>query len=179
MSCDHLFIVCERSGVGDAVELNAIRSDKHGRVLVAFSRSDSGKSSFIEDDFVSEVLAPFDGRYVVITEDGVGRTSLINRLSRRITEHDYKRLFSNPWYEIRQISWPLIEFDVVSPGIESLCRHFKIQHYPGAAGDVRCTWMFEAYWEMMRTYRLALFSESAVREVGGKAFRAVRKIFKV
>jgi hypothetical protein len=178
MNLDHVFIELGLSedniAAATVTGIAAVRTDRKGRVLAAYSESCSIRGleeADIETVYANlscALLTPYPTQYVVISQHGNAYRGILPPECFR----------GKSWLDIAQLAWPLGYCDMISNrDLDTLCKHFGIKIAHDAEGSMsgNCEALVRAYWAMMQRYRTALIGEEAVRDFGGEALAGVRK----
>lgn len=190
MNLDHIFIdlavTDPNPEKGKIIALAAVRTDKRGNVLAAFSDETSTGGEYSEALFKKSIAAMesailakrFEMSYIVVAH--------FAEVDRRFLTSAYEAASlgipfpKRAWLDTAQMAWPLVYNDMIAERtLDSLCVHFGIERkaetYDTAMGD--CEALVRVYWAMMARYRGALQGEELVRNVGGETLAKARKMF--
>jgi DNA polymerase III epsilon subunit-like protein len=198
MNQDHVFIdlaVTNPSPAsGEIIAIAAVRTDRKGRVLTAFSERVKPKEKLEETETLPpEYLASdwdnapsiqkvweglkanildekaYDSNYVV-----VAHYAEIDRrfLREALNQEAFPR---KAWIDTLQLAWPLFYNDMLPDrSFDSLCRHFGVENVAPDTATGDCTALVQIYWKIMVRYRGALLAEESVRAVGGEPLAKLR-----
>ncbi len=196
MNQDHVFIELVLSdpspNQGVILGLAAVRTDKKGKVLAAFSErvKATGKGGVIDAEMDEESEWKYDhafkdvwkGLTRCILDDGFDSSFIVVAryadLYRRFLREalDNKEPFpKKAWLDIIQLSWPLAYNDMVSDrSFDTLCKHLDVENLAPDTATGNSTALVAAYWKLMSRYKLALLGEETVRGIGGEPLAKLR-----
>ena len=196
---DHIFIdlgLTSTDKDGEITAIAAVRTDGKGKVLASFADDVQSaltpRSRFLPfvdvmDHCLSTILAPhFSKEYVIVaTHADIARAFLKTEWKgidlKRWTNngHRIEPFSGRNWIDILQIAWPMCYNEKIKDrDFETLCLYFGVHNKePGSAlGD--CEALVRCYWKLMHTYKIALFGEGLIREIGGKGYSTLVSFFK-
>lgn len=181
MNLDHIFVelgLSEDTPRGktesdySVTGIAAVRTDRKGKVLAAYSESCSIRGLVPNDiesiygNLSSALLLPYPAQYVIISQHAATYRGLLDPAYFR----------GKSWLDIAQLAWPLGYCDMISNrDLDTICKHFAIKIDSEGTMSGNCEALVRAYWAMMQRYRTALLSEEAIRDYGGEALAGLRK----
>lgn len=177
MNLDHVFLELalsdENIAIASVTGLAAVRTDRKGKVLAAYSESceirglDSIDIDAVYQKVDSILLRPYAEPYVVIAQHAQAYKGSLGLSVFR----------GRTWLDIAQLAWPLGYCDMIPDrNLDTLAKHFGVyvKETSGTlSGD--CESLCRVYWAMMKRYRMSLLGEEAIRDFGGEALAGIRK----
>jgi hypothetical protein len=180
MNLDHVFIELGLSddniAVASVTGMAAVRTDRKGKVLAAYSDSVSHSTRPNTKDGIDRLyeglsdalIKPYPAQYVVIAQHA-------NAYKQAVGENCFR---GKAWLDIAQLAWPLGYCDMISNrDLDTLCKHFSIAIDSEGTMSGNCEALVRVYWAMINRYRVALIGEEAIRDIGGESLAKVRKFF--
>jgi DNA polymerase III epsilon subunit-like protein len=195
---DHVFIdlaVTDPSpGSGEIIAIAAVRTDRKGKVLTAFSERVKPKERLGESDELPPEYhasdwdnAPdihkvwdglkknvldekaFDSNYVVVAH----YAEIDRRFLREALGHE--AFPKKAWVDTLQLAWPLYYNDLLTDrSFACLCKHFDVENVAPDTATGDCTALVQVYWKIMARYKGALLAEESVRAIGGEPLAKLR-----
>lgn len=177
MNLDHIFIELALSEdnieAASVTGMAAVRTDRKGKVLAAYSESCSIRGLVDTDveglygNLSSALLVPYPAQYVIIAQHANAYKGLLGP----------NRFRGKTWLDIAQLAWPLGYCDMISNrDLDTLCKHFELApNVQDGTMSGNCEALVRVYWAMMKRYKTALIGEEAVRDYGGEALASLRK----
>ena len=188
---DHIFIDVsyEKKNV---TAIAAVRTSKDGKVLTSFSEEVDGNGLgdspvAVIDNLLSTMLAPnFIKEYILIAAHAeVDRQALkelwkSSNLRRRQSQGRIDEPFQGrSWIDILQLAWPMVYNNQISDrSFDTLCKHFEVENKDSDTAMGNCEALVRCYWKLMQQYKVALYGEGLVREIGGKGYEILVSFFK-
>jgi len=189
MNLDHIFIDLAVSdpdpAKGEILAIAAVRTDRKGKVLAAFSdKTSRDDDEYSDADFKAAIKGmedvilakSFETSYIVVAHFAEIDRLFLKMACDRISHKPFPK---RAWLDTAQLAWPLVYNDMISERtLDSLCVHFDIERKADmidtATGD--CEALVRVYWAMMSRYKTALAGEEMVRSVGGETLIKARKM---